>query len=204
VHFFFEAERHLPPDHHDSNFQMATEALFSEGVVKTEPITRIKGEYADTEKAALEYEQALRAYFQWKDGEYPRFDLVLLGMGDEGHCLSLFPGTKALHASRRIVVRHWGRPAAVYGARHTDGGSRQPGESRDLFGYPLGQGSGLKGGSGRSLRAGATPGSIDPTGQRKPPLAGGPGRRLDAGNRNSQLTRRNTWQRLLSVQSNNT
>ena len=107
MRFFFGDERHVPPDSDQSNFHMANEALFSKGVVKPEQITRIHGEYADTEKAALEYEQALRAYFKLQDGEYPRFDLVLLGMGDDGHCLSLFPGTKALHASHRIVVRNW-------------------------------------------------------------------------------------------------
>jgi len=104
---FFGDERHVPPDHADSNFRMASEALFSKGLLKPEQIARIKGEYPDTEKAALEYEQVLRAYFQVKDGEYPRFDLVLLGMGDEGHTLSLFPGTKALHPGGRIVVRNW-------------------------------------------------------------------------------------------------
>jgi 6-phosphogluconolactonase len=107
LHFFFGDERHAAPDSSESNFHMANEALFSKGVAKPEQITRIRGEYPDTEEAALEYEQALRAYFKLKDGEYPRFDLVLLGMGDEGHCLSLFPGTKALHASQRIVVRNW-------------------------------------------------------------------------------------------------
>jgi 6-phosphogluconolactonase len=107
LHFFFGDERHAPPDGAESNFRMANEALFSKGAIKPEQITRIKGEYADTEKAALEYEQALRAYFKLKVGEYPRFDLVLLGMGEEGHTLSLFPGTKALHASDRIVVRNW-------------------------------------------------------------------------------------------------
>ena len=107
LHFFFGDERHVAPDSAESNFRMANETLFSKGLVKPEQITRIKGEYADTEKAALEYEQALRAYFSLKDGEYPRFDLVLLGMGDEGHTLSLFPGTKALHATNRIVVRNW-------------------------------------------------------------------------------------------------
>ncbi len=107
IHFFFGDERHVPPDNSESNFHMANETLFSKGLVKPEQITRIKGEYANTEKAALEYEQALRAYFKLKDGEYPRFDLVFLGMGDEGHTLSLFPGTSALHASNRIVVRNW-------------------------------------------------------------------------------------------------
>jgi 6-phosphogluconolactonase len=108
MYFFFGDERHVPPDNDQSNYRMATEALFSKGVVKAEQIFRIHGEYADTEKAALEYEQTLRAYFKLKDGEFPRFDLVLLGMGEEGHCLSLFPGTKALHApAERIVVRNW-------------------------------------------------------------------------------------------------
>ncbi|MGB9511132.1 MAG: 6-phosphogluconolactonase [Candidatus Acidiferrum sp.] len=107
LRFFFGDERHAAPDSAESNFHMANETLFSKGLVKPEQITRIKGEYGDTEKAALEYEQALRAYFKLKDGEYPRFDLVLLGMGDEGHTLSLFPGTRALHATNRIVVRNW-------------------------------------------------------------------------------------------------
>jgi 6-phosphogluconolactonase len=107
MHFFFGDERHAPPDNSESNFHMANHTLFSKGLVKPEQITRIRGEYADTEKAALEYEQALRAYFKLRDGEYPRFDLVLLGMGEEGHTLSLFPGTKALHATNRVVVRNW-------------------------------------------------------------------------------------------------
>jgi 6-phosphogluconolactonase len=104
---FFGDERHVPPDHSDSNFRMVSEALFSKGLLKPEQIARIKGEYPDPEKAALEYEQVLRARFQLKDGEYPRLDLVLLGMGDEGHTLSLFPGTKALHPDARIVVHNW-------------------------------------------------------------------------------------------------
>jgi 6-phosphogluconolactonase len=108
MHFFFGDERHVPPDHPDSNFRMANESLFSKVLMKASRITRIKGEYADAEKAALEYEQALRAYFTIEGGGLPRFDLVLLGMGDEGHTLSLFPGTKALHAPLdRIAVRNW-------------------------------------------------------------------------------------------------
>ena len=107
IHLFFGDERHVAPDHPDSNFRMATETLISKSPVKPEQVTRIKGEYPDADRAALEYEKALREYFKLKNGEYPRFDLVLAGMGNEGHTLSLFPGTKALHADGRIVVRNW-------------------------------------------------------------------------------------------------
>ena len=107
IHLFFGDERHVAPDHPDSNFRMATESMISKSPLKPEQVTRIKGEYPDAEQAALEYEMALRDYFKLKDGEYPRFDLVLAGMGNEGHTLSLFPGTKALHADGRLVARNW-------------------------------------------------------------------------------------------------
>ena len=107
IHFFFGDERHVPPDNEQSNYRMVNESLFTKAPVQRSQITRVRAEYPDAGKAALEYEQALRAYFKLKDGEYPRFDLVLLGMGDEGHTLSLFPGTKALHASHRVVFCNW-------------------------------------------------------------------------------------------------
>jgi 6-phosphogluconolactonase len=107
MHLFFGDERHVPPDHSESNFRMATEVMISKSPLKPEQVTRIKGEYPDTDQAALEYEKALREYFKLKDGEFPRFDLLLAGMGNEGHTLSLFPGTKALLADGRIAVRNW-------------------------------------------------------------------------------------------------
>jgi 6-phosphogluconolactonase len=107
MHLFFGDERHVGPEHPDSNFRMATEAMISKVPLKPEQVTRIKGEYPDTEQAALEYEEALRDNFKLKAGEYPRFDLLLVGMGNEGHTLSLFPGTKALHADGRVAVRNW-------------------------------------------------------------------------------------------------
>jgi 6-phosphogluconolactonase len=104
---YFGDERSVGPDHADSNFRMANETLLSKDPLKPEQVFRIKGEYSDTEKAALEYEQALRASFKIAEGQFPRFDLVLLGMGNEGHTASLFPGTKALHETKRLVVRNW-------------------------------------------------------------------------------------------------
>jgi 6-phosphogluconolactonase len=107
LHLFFGDERHVGPGHPDSNFRMATEAMISRVPLTKDQVIRIKGEYPDAEEAAREYEQALQGYFKLQSGEYPRFDLLLAGMGNEGHTLSLFPGTKALHAEGRIVVRNW-------------------------------------------------------------------------------------------------
>jgi 6-phosphogluconolactonase len=107
THLFFGDERHVPPDHPDSNFRMATEAMISKSPLKPEQVTRIKGENPDSDQAALEYEKTLRNFFNLKAGDFPRFDLLLVGMGNEGHTLSLFPGTKALHADGRIAVRNW-------------------------------------------------------------------------------------------------
>lgn len=107
MQIFFGDERHVPPDHPDSNYRMANETLLSKAPLKPEQIHRIKAELADTEEAAREYEQTIQRVFQLKSGELPRFDLILLGMGDEGHTLSLFPGTTALRDNGRLVVRTW-------------------------------------------------------------------------------------------------
>jgi 6-phosphogluconolactonase len=107
MHAFFGDERHVGPDHPDSNFRMATEAMISKSPLKPAQVTRTKGEYPDASQAAREYEQAIRSHFKLPEGKFPRFDLVLLGMGSEGHTASLFPGTKALHEKNRIAVSNW-------------------------------------------------------------------------------------------------
>jgi len=104
---FFGDERHVGPGHADSNFQMASDAMLSKVPLQPKQIHRIKGEYPDAAQAAIEYEATIQREFGLKDGEFPRFDLVLLGMGSEGHTLSLFPGTKALRETQRIVARNW-------------------------------------------------------------------------------------------------
>jgi len=107
MQLFFGDERHVGPDDPQSNFKMASETMFTRVPLKPEQIHRMKGEYPDAEKAAKEYEQDLRVHFHLKDKQLPRFDLVLAGMGDEGHTLSLFPGTKALHPGDRVVIHNW-------------------------------------------------------------------------------------------------
>jgi 6-phosphogluconolactonase len=107
MYAYFGDERSVGPDHADSNFRMATQTMLSKVPIKPEQVFRIKGEYKDTEKAAQEYEQVLRTSFKIAEGQFPRFDLVFLGIGNEGHTASLFPGTKALHETKRLVVRNW-------------------------------------------------------------------------------------------------
>ncbi len=104
---FFGDERHVGPDHPDSNFRMATEAMISKSPLRADQVHRIKAENPDAEQAARDYEQELRSHFKLADGEAPPFDLVLLGMGTEGHTLSLFPGTKALRDNGRLVMSNW-------------------------------------------------------------------------------------------------
>ncbi|MGB2673168.1 MAG: 6-phosphogluconolactonase [Candidatus Acidiferrum sp.] len=107
MHVFFGDERHVGPSDPQSNFRMANESLISKSPLKPEQVLRMMGEYPVAEDAAKEYELDLRAHFKLADGQFPRFDLVLLGMGEEGHTLSIFPGTKALHENRRIAVHNW-------------------------------------------------------------------------------------------------
>jgi 6-phosphogluconolactonase len=108
MQLFFGDERHVGPDDPQSNYKMAFDTMIGKAPIAPAQVHRMKGEYPDAEQAAREYEQELQKHFQLKEGQLPRFDLVLAGMGDEGHCLSLFPGTKALHPpAGRTVVSNW-------------------------------------------------------------------------------------------------
>jgi len=107
IHFFFGDERHVPPDDAESNFRMASEAMLAKAPINPRQVHRVKGEIESAAEAAAEYERDLRMSFRLETGQLPRFDLVLLGMGPEGHTASLFPGTKALKEERRLVVNNW-------------------------------------------------------------------------------------------------
>ena len=107
VQFFFGDERHVPPDNPESNFRMANEAMLAKAPIDSKQVHRVKAEKGNAAEAAAEYEDDLRASFALAAGQFPRFDLVLLGMGPEGHTASLFPGTKALKEERSLVVSNW-------------------------------------------------------------------------------------------------
>ncbi len=114
VHVFWGDERCVPPDHADSNYRMAREALLEHVPLPAENVHRIRGEL-EPAQAAAEYESALRAFFSpsaedWQaNGEthIARFDLILLGMGDDGHTASLFPGTAAISEHKRWVMANF-------------------------------------------------------------------------------------------------
>jgi len=107
LHFFWGDERHVPPDHPQSNYRMAHDTLLSLVPVPAENIHRVIAEEPDAALAAEKYEQELQGFFELKAGQLPRFDCILLGMGPDGHTASLFPGTEALHETIRLVAANW-------------------------------------------------------------------------------------------------
>ncbi len=107
VHFFWGDERHVPPDHPDSNYRMAFETLLSKVPVPPQNIHRMRAEDPDAEKAAEDYVREIRRFFNIASGEIPRFDCVLMGIGSDGHTASLFPGTSALNEHKRLVTATW-------------------------------------------------------------------------------------------------
>jgi len=103
THVFFGDERHVPPDHAESNYRMARETLLDR--VAPASVHRILAEMADANAAAASYEAELRRFFGEGGGDVPpAFDLVLLGLGPDGHTASLFPDSAALDERVRWVV----------------------------------------------------------------------------------------------------
>lgn len=100
VHLFWGDERCVPPDHHESNYAMAWESFIDHVPISMDNIHRTLGE-VDPIVAAESYEQELKDHFKSKT---PRFDLVLLGVGEDGHTASLFPGSAAAQEATRLAV----------------------------------------------------------------------------------------------------
>jgi len=104
IHFFWSDERHVPPDHADSNYRMANEALLSHVPISENNVHRILSEYPSAAAAAEAYETTLWAL---AESDLPRLDLILLGLGADGHTASIFPGSEVLHETKRLVVASW-------------------------------------------------------------------------------------------------
>lgn len=104
VHIWFGDERAVPPDHPDSNFRMAHQALLGRVPVPPEQVHPMDAARADLESAAEEYAHRLATEVPSSPGGVPVLDVVLLGLGEDGHTASLFPDTEALHETRRTVV----------------------------------------------------------------------------------------------------
>jgi 6-phosphogluconolactonase len=104
---FFGDERHVPPTDPESNYRMVNEAMLSKISIPPSNVFRVKAENSDAAAAGAEYEAQLRNFFELKPGEFPRFDLILLGMGPDGHTASLFPGSEGLKEQSRLVIANW-------------------------------------------------------------------------------------------------
>src|SRR6202021_627847 len=116
IFLFFGDERHVPPTRPESNYRMVNESLLTKIAIPAENVFRVPAENPDAAAAASEYEAQLRRFFELKSeiksgdlksGEFPRFDLILLGLGPDGHTASLFPETAALQEKSRLVVANW-------------------------------------------------------------------------------------------------
>lgn len=107
VFFFWGDERHVPPTDPESNYRMVQEAMLSKVSVPTANVFPVPAENPDAAAVAAAYEKTLQTFFQPRANEFPHFDLILLGMGPDGHTASLFPGTAALQEKSRLFVANW-------------------------------------------------------------------------------------------------
>lgn len=103
LQLYWVDERTVPPTDADSNYRMTREAMLDHVPLKPEQVHRMEGEL-DPQVAASRYESELRNSFRLEGAESPTFDLIALGMGDDGHTASLFPHTEAIHEMGRLVT----------------------------------------------------------------------------------------------------
>jgi len=109
VHLFWTDERCVLPDHPQSNFRMAQKALLSKISIPAGNIHRIPVECGTPKAAAATYEEEIQNFFRLRKNAWPTFDLMLLGLGEDGHTASLFPRSAALRETKRLAVAALGR-----------------------------------------------------------------------------------------------
>lgn len=107
THFFFGDERDVPPDSDESNFRTANETLFSKLEIPAENIHRFLTGNGEAKTIAEQMESEIQTFFKLGESEFPRFDLIFLGMGADGHTASLFPETAALKEDKKIAVENY-------------------------------------------------------------------------------------------------
>ena len=97
IRFFWTDERHVPPDHPESNYRMANEAMLAHVPIARDNVHRIMSENPNAAEAAEQYEEVVPR----------RLDLILLGLGSDGHTASIFPGSEVVHETKRLVAAPW-------------------------------------------------------------------------------------------------
>lgn len=107
IEFFFGDERWVPPTSKESNYKLANDNLFKPLHISPDSIFPMPTEGMEPQEAAAQYEATLRRVFGLKEGDIPVFDMIFLGMGDDGHTASLFPHTAALSEKTRLVVANY-------------------------------------------------------------------------------------------------
>jgi 6-phosphogluconolactonase len=104
IFFFFGDERNVAPNDEESNFRMANETLFEPLNIREDKIFRWQTELKDAKAIVENYRLKLRNFFELTEHNFPRFDLIMLGMGDDGHTASLFPNTQALKETEQTAA----------------------------------------------------------------------------------------------------
>ena len=107
TYLFFGDERHVPPTNAESNYRMVSESLLSKIAIPAQNVFRVKAENPDADAAAADYESQLKKFFGLKPSQFPRFDIILLGMGPDGHTASLFPDSEGLKENSKLVIANW-------------------------------------------------------------------------------------------------
>jgi 6-phosphogluconolactonase len=107
VHFFWGDERFVPSTNKASNYHMTEVALLEALELNNGNVHRVHTELENADTAAAAYERELITFFQAAPGEIPKFDLILLGLGTNGHTASLFPHSKLLHENSHLVAAEY-------------------------------------------------------------------------------------------------